>query len=603
MSRPQIFLGISDSHDAGVALMADGKVIAAVNEERLNRKKMAAGLPLLSLKAIWGIAGVSPEQVGAVGVAGLSSAAEAIPLNNDFSDNRGQHLFSQSAAEIIDRIPGGHGLMRSAAALALYRGMMPARGGARIFRIGELLQRMGVVAPVHAYDHHDAHLASAYYSSGAADSLVVSNDGFGDGLCSKVALGDPESKRLKVISSNSFFNSLGVYYNFATLICGFKKAHHAGKTTGLAAFGDPQRTIDVFRSMIRWDPASGIYRNDGGVFRNCIAELRQRLAGVSREDVAAGIQVHCEEILSAMVRYHMDRSGCPKVVLVGGVHANVKINQRIAEIPKLESVFVFPNMGDGGLALGAAFLAQIDVTGLPPDPRAIEHVYLGPDYSENEMLSAISEAGLPYDRPAHCARAIAALLAQEKVVARCDGAMEYGPRALGNRSILYPATKPEVNKWLNQQLNRTEFMPFAPVLRDVDADAFLKNYTTVNSRAAEFMTITYDVTDRCKREAPAIVHVDGTARPQVIRREVNPRYYDILTEYHALTGLSVLVNTSYNMHEEPIVCSPRDAVRAFWDSNIDALALGPFIVSNPARSEVLRTAGVGLSDDVSGTAP
>lgn len=579
-----IFLGISDSHDAGVALIVDGHIVAAVNEERLSRKKMAAGFPHLSLEYMMNRAGIRPKDISGIGLAGKSSAGAEIPLNNDFSNDQGKYLFSQQAAELIDRFPGGHDLMVSVASLAIYRAMLGSRAKRRTETIRQRLSTMGITAPINAFDHHDAHLASAYYSSGQPDALVISNDGFGDGLCSKVAVGNSATGGFEVISSNSFFNSLGVYYNFATLLCGFTKAHHAGKTTGLAAYGNPQVTLDIFRDLICWNEKSGTYVNRGRVFRNCIADLRHRLAGVSREDIAAGIQRHCEEILTSMVRHYVGLTQRQYVVLVGGVHANVKVNQRIAEIPGLESIFVFPNMGDGGLPLGAAYLAAVKY-GQGLKPSLMQHAYLGPAFPESKMLEAVTDVGLPFYRPEHYAREVAKLLAEEKVVARFDGAMEYGPRSLGNRSILYSATKPEVNKWLNQQLNRTEFMPFAPVLRAEDAPVFLKNFGPATSHTAEFMTITYDVTDRCKREAPATVHVDGTARPQLVRREVNPDYHDILTEYHALTGLSVLVNTSFNMHEEPIVCTPQDAVRAFLDSNIDILALGPFIVTNPSREK------------------
>lgn len=582
MHKNAIYLGIADSHDAGVAVIADGYVLAAVNEERFSRKKMAAGFPRLSLEYALNRVGVKPEQVSGIGLAGKSSAGAAIPLTNDFSNEQGQYLLSQRAAEMIDRLPGGHTLMASGPSLGVYRALMGIKAKDRTEAVRQSLSRMGIGAPVHSFDHHDAHLASAYYSANRPDAIVISNDGFGDGLCSKVAVGNQSTGRLEVISTNSFFNSLGVYYNFATLLCGFSKAHHAGKTTGLAAFGDPAHTLEVFRDLIRWNPESGTYVNHGRIFRNCIADLRARLAGVSREDVAAGIQRHCEDILTTMVRYYVERTQRRHVVLVGGVHANVKVNQKIAEIPGVETVFVFPNMGDGGLALGGAYLASLK-NGQELRPSVFEHAYLGPAYLESEMAEAVTEAGLPCYRPEHYAREVAKLLAEEKVVARFDGAMEYGPRALGNRSILYSATKPEVNKWLNQQLSRTEFMPFAPVLREQDAAAFLENYGPATSHTAEFMTITYGVTARCKREAPATVHVDGTARPQVVRREVNPSYHDILTEYNELTGLSVLVNTSFNMHEEPIVCTPQDAVRAFLDSNIDVLAMGPFIVTNPAR--------------------
>lgn len=580
MHKKEIILGISDAHDAGVALIADGQIVAAINEERISRNKMASGFPEKSLQKIFEITGVRPTDIGGVGFAGQSSAGQDTPTNGDFSNDKGQYLLSQRAAEFVDRLAGGRKLISTNSAAAAYRKTLSIRVPSRIERARYHLNQLGVNAPIQAFDHHDSHLASAFYSAGQADALIISNDGFGDGLCSKVAIGNLEKGGFDVISSNSFFNSLGLYYSYATLLCGFLKGHHAGKTTGLAAFGDPAKTIKIFQDMLKWDSSAGIYVNRNGIFRNCIATLRERLSDESREDIAAGIQQHCEDILSAMVRHYIELTQRKHVVLVGGVHANVKVNQRIAEITGLESVFVFPNMGDGGLSLGGAYLAAAKQS-VDFQPTAMQHAYLGPAYSERDLLTALGKTGLLYYRPEHYAGEVAKLLAEEKVVARFDGAMEFGPRALGNRSILYSAAKPEVNKWLNQKLNRTEFMPFAPVMRELDAPAFLENYNYKTARAAEYMTITYNVTDRCKREAPATVHIDGTARPQIIRRDINPGYYDILTEYKRSTGLSVLVNTSFNMHEEPIVCSPQDAIKAFLDSNIDALALGPFIVKNP----------------------
>lgn len=581
--KKNIFLGISDSHDSGVALIANGQIVAAINEERLSRKKMVSGFPKLALQKILEITGVRPQDIDGVGFAGKSSAGENMPTNNDFSKDSGQFLLSQRVVEFIDRLPGGKKIMSSNPAVALYRSTMPVHGLLRIKKTRQHLKQFGIEAPIQVFDHHDAHLASAYYSAGQPDALVISNDAFGDGLCSKVAIGNLQTGGFDTISSNPFFNSLGVYYNYATLLCGFPKGHHAGKTTGLAAFGDSTKTMGIFQQMIQWDPSLGVYVNHSGIFRNSIELLRERLASYSREDIAAGVQQHCENILTEMVRHFVKQTQRKHVVLVGGMHANVKVNQRIAEIPGLESIFVFPNMGDGGLALGGAYLAMTTMMPSILQPTIMKHVYFGPEYPEAELLAALGQTDLPYYRPDHYAAEVAQLLAQEKVVARFDGAMEFGPRSLGNRSILYSAAKPEVNGWLNQQLNRTEFMPFAPVIRELDAPAFFENYTDKTAHTAEFMTITYNVTDRCRNEAPATVHVDGTARPQILKRDVNAGYYDILTEYQKLTGLSVLVNTSFNMHEEPIVCSPQDAIKAFLDSNIDVLALGPFIVKNPSR--------------------
>jgi len=579
-------LGVSDSHEAGVALVRGNRVLAALNEERLTRKKMAAGLPTRSLERIWEIAGVRPEEVQAVGLAGFASSGEATPTNTDFSNDAGVKLLSQRSAELIDSVPGLRRIQASNPASKLYRAALRISGRGRRAAIRHTLDAVGVRAPLLVFDHHAAHVASAYYTGGDPDALILTNDSFGDGLCSTVAVGDSRTNRFRILQTNSFFNSLGSYYNVVTRYCGFPKIHHAGKTTGLAAFGDPEKTLPIFRELIGWDSARGRYQNRGRLFQNCAAEVDTRLRGHSREDAAAGIQRRCEEILCAMVEHFVRRTGRRCVLVAGGIHANVRVNQCIAGLQDVERLYVFPSMGDGGLALGAAFLAATGDGPVAFQPSLLEHVYLGPAYAESEMLAAVEGHGLSCERVSDSPAVIARLLAEGRIVGRFDGRMEYGPRALGNRSILYPATRSDVNGWLNQRLGRTEFMPFAPVLRAADAPQFLSSHSRVTEHSEQFMTTTCSVTTRCRREAPAVVHVDGTARPQVLRRETNPDLFAVLDRYHHLTGLSVLVNTSFNMHEEPIVCSPEDAVRAFVQSGIDAVAMGPFILRQPGSRRV-----------------
>ena len=246
----------------------------------------------------------------------------------------------------------------------------------------------------------------------------MSNDGFGDGRCCKVATG--RGGALTMVASNPFFNSLGVYYNYVTQFCGFPRSHHAGKTTGLAAFGDPSTTLKMFQSLIGWDEGRGRYLNHGRVFRNCLRDLCARLDGVSREDAAAGVQRHFEDVLAAMVRHWVSQTGLRRVALVGGVHANVKVNQRLAALPDVERVFVFPNMGDGGLALGAALLAARGSNG-GGTVRRLGDVYLGPCYSESKTADALRTRGLAFDRPKDLAVEIAKELAADRIVARFDG--------------------------------------------------------------------------------------------------------------------------------------------------------------------------------------
>jgi carbamoyltransferase len=263
------------------------------------------------------------------------------------------------------------------------------------------------------------------------------------------------------------------------------------------------------------------------------------------------------------------------------VHANVKLNQRIHEIEGVTDVFVYPNMGDGGCGTGAALLCLPEV----PVGRTLDDVYFGPEYSSAEIESALAAEGLRFERPDAIAEPMADLLAEDHIVARFDGRMEYGPRALGNRSILYPAKDPEVNLWLNQQLGRTEFMPFAPAALASEAKRLFEGLAGAE-KTSEFMTVTFDCTDEMQSSCPAAVHVDGTARPQLVTEKSNPGFHAILEAFAQRTGVPALINTSFNMHEEPIVCSPEDAVRAFLQGNIDYLAIGPFLVPHPRVAEL-----------------
>jgi carbamoyltransferase len=245
-------------------------------------------------------------------------------------------------------------------------------------------------------------------------------------------------------------------------------------------------------------------------------------------------------------------------------------------------------MGDEGLAVGAAFAvssALAKESGGKIISSKLSDVHFGPDYTDREIEAAVSNSGLKPQYIDDIERRIAVLLAEGHVVARFNGRMEYGPRALGNRSILFQATDPTVNDWLNKRLQRTEFMPFAPVTLEEFAD---QCYVDMDGARypARFMTITVDCTDWMKKHCPAVVHVDGTARPQIIAKESNPSYYRIVEEYRKLTGLPTLINTSFNMHEEPIVCTPADALRAFVEGHLDYLAMGNYLLRNPQCEEI-----------------
>jgi carbamoyltransferase len=264
------------------------------------------------------------------------------------------------------------------------------------------------------------------------------------------------------------------------------------------------------------------------------------------------------------------------------VFGNVKLNQRINELPEVEYLFVHPGMSDEGLPVGAALALAAEHGDYVLE--RIKNVFWGPSYGEAAIEKALAAADFPAERCDDIERRVAFLLAEKRIVARCDGALEYGPRALGNRSILYHAGDPTVNDWLNRSLQRTEFMPFAPAtLRSRAPEAYL-NLASAES-AAGFMSVCFDCTPEFKEQCPAVVHVDGTARPQLVDEHSAPGFAAILTEYERLTGVASVINTSFNIHEEPIVCTPEDALRAFATARLDYLVLGPYLVSQPGSRE------------------
>ncbi|MBI4099013.1 hypothetical protein HY442_00610, partial [Candidatus Parcubacteria bacterium] len=502
-------------------------------------------------------------------------------IRSDLSDEV-MPVWQRVGLRLLDITRLDRWVVGTGAGIALYR-LLLQNGRARPFRqLVALMAELGVRASLRRYDHHLCHLFSAAYTSGLPECLVVSIDGFGDGLAGRVAVF--KHGKLRQVTLTPIFHSIGVYYLFATNLCGFAKVYHCGKTTGLAAYVAPGgKALGYFRRVIAFDPRRGAIVNRGRFLYAALGEMRRELAGVSREEIAAAIQAVSEEVTVAFVRHWLRATGQHHLVLTGGFFANVKLNQRVAAIPGVERIFIHPHMGDGGLATGAAYGAALEFEPAAerPTPYRLSHVFLGSDLSGENLPRLLQEASLTFSQPADIDHEVAKLLAEGKVVARVAGSMEYGPRALGNRSILYQATDPTVNTWLNQKLKRSEFMPFAPMVLEEDAPKLFRGYSEQNAHAAEFMTITYDVTDQCKRESPAVVHVDGTARPQVIREAVNPHCFRILRRYRELTGLHAIINTSYNMHDEPIVRTAEDAIRAFLASKLDYLVLDDYLVWRP----------------------
>jgi carbamoyltransferase len=459
-------------------------------------------------------------------------------------------------------------------------------------RITEILRsEFDITANVRFFNHHYAHATSAYYTSPFRDALVVTMDGGGDGHSSHIYdVRDGVFKKLITVDS---YDSLGNFYAYITAICGFKAKRHEGKVTGLAAHGQPVYR-DIIEAMITYQNGQPVNRGHV-LFNSALDAIRNALpAKWNREDLAATIQVVAEDIARAYVAHWVAKTGHRNVALAGGIFANVRINEEILRIPGVENIFVHPGMSDEGLAVGAALAYDGSLrrrAGKRYEPLGLPDVYLGNEYSDKAIAEALREAGLETQHlPGRIESAIAEQLAAGKVVARFAGRMEYGPRALGNRSILYQPGDPSVNDWLNTLLRRTEFMPFAPAcLYETANQLFEEPEGGINT--ARFMTITFHCKPWMRERCGGVVHLDRTARPQLVRKQDNPSYYAIIDEYRKRTGVPVIINTSFNIHEEPIVRSPEDAIRAFVDSSLDYLAIGDILVKGQVGSAHAKNIG------------
>lgn len=605
-----IVLAISPlDKDSTVTLLDNGKVLFAAGEERFTRQKLQDGFPSRALRAGLAHTGISLKDIDQVAYPFFDSKKETELFTKNLQDEAnflnsapftGMRKDIETALARVPKrtesIPGlldpnetmqkgviHRWIYRMAGVEGVWSRQAAKRGSVTWKReaaashnawqqeLEANLKELGLLQKLKRYDHHLSHAAAAYFASGYDRALIVTLDGYGSGLAGSISIG--EGRRLRRIHKLEYPHSLGTFYESVTSSLGFKPSRHEGKIVGLAAYGEPKILLDVVMSRFIEEPGSFRVRESNNIyFSRYLASLFPKV------DVAAAYQRALEIVATNYIRYYVETTGIDTVVMAGGVMANVKMNQRIFEIPGIRRIFIYPNMGDGGCGTGAGFLACRE--SLDGD-TAYKSVYYGPEYSDRVIQEELQRAGLAFEHIDPIEPKVAALIHEGSVVARFNGRMEYGPRALGNRSILYRATEPEVNQWLNQRLGRTEFMPFAPATLYEERDRCYHHIDGAEL-AAQFMTITFDCTEFMKRTCPAAVHVDGTARPQLVHRETNPSFHAILTEYYRLSGIPSVINTSFNMHEEPIVNSPGDAIRAFLDGNLDYLAIGRYLVRHPS---------------------
>lgn len=548
-------------HNTGAALVRDGKIVAAMDEERFSRIKNDGRFPFSSLEAVMDDARIDADTIRMI----------ALP------DKRPLWELAMTVKYIVKTFVES-GVFMPRYLLSSLR---------RTLHLRRTVPRCLSSVPKVFIEHHLCHAASAYYTCPWDKATILTLDGMGDYCMAGIAAAGIKGK-INIIKRLNGFYSPGIYYAMITDLLGFTAGRHEGKVTGLAAFGNARPLMPVFEDILAYksgklDFFSKIipYEIDRYSFKkgqkDPIRKMKARLQGFGREDIAAAAQKRLEDVVTDLVADIVKVTGIGNIVLAGGIFANVKLNQKIQEMDCVDHVYIFPAMNDGGLSTGAALYAEYNCCGKKFIPKELHDVYAGSEFSDAEIEQVLVSDNIRYERPECIEKEIARLLADGQVVAHFNGRMEYGPRALGNRSVLAAATDPAMNRLLNHRLKRTEFMPFAPAVLCEHAKNLYENWTNDNI-PGRFMTMTFHVTEEHKRLAPAAVHADGTARPQTVDRLVNPRFYNIINEYYKLTGVPLVLNTSFNIHEEPIVRTPQEALKILRLNAVDALVLNKFLI-------------------------
>jgi carbamoyltransferase len=555
-------LGLWDGHEASVALLVDGALAFALSEERPSRRKRHSGFPVRALARCLAWAAARGLAIDAVALAGHDGRAPLRLLEPLYARSE-PHRDTGSA---LSRLVRGweNRLPRLPAVRAAERALGRAAVAAR------LRPALGTRVPLHTVPHHEAHAFSALFGPRRDGALVVTWDAYGEGLAATVRRADAPAAALVARGPDL---GLAELYGAVTQALGFREGDE-GKVMGLAARGRPAVARDRLRALF----AAGPDAPDGPRLRRPArpAAVRRLLAGVSRDDAAAALQALAEELaadwVGAALRVH--GGGRPRpLLLAGGLFANIRVNQALAALPAADGVFVFPNMGDGGLSAGAAHRVWWAATGALAAP--LEHALLGCAFDPVPALAAARARGLTLRRPADQAAAAAAHLRAGRVVCRHDGRDEFGPRALGNRSILFAADRPGLGERVNAALRRDDFMPFGPLIREEEARrAWPEGGRGPSCRDLAYMTVSAAADPALARAAPTAVHLDGTTRPQVVAAATTPALHRLLTAYVEGGGAPAVINTSFNLHGEPIVHTPEDALATFLTSGLDVLFLG-----------------------------
>jgi carbamoyltransferase len=566
-----IILGLNAWHaDASCALLVDGELAAAVEEERLNRVKHCAGFPAQAARACLRQAGVRPDQI------------DHLAISRDPKAN----LFRKLG-----------GLLTGAAPPSMLGSRLHNAGKVRSVQeqVAEALGVRQIAAPLHNVEHHRAHLASAFFCSPFEEAALLSVDGFGDFVSTMWAVG--RGNGFEVLGQIGFPHSLGILYTAVTQWLGFDKYGDEGKVMGLAPYGQP-RFADRLRAAchprgegfeldlewfthasegvaMTWDQGTpSISRLWSEKFLEELGPAREKgqpLAEI-HHDVAASLQAITEEIVIHLARSLQRRTGMTNLCLAGGVALNSVANGKLRGATPFRDIFVQPAAGDNGTSVGAALFVENMVLGRPRR-YVMEHAYTGPEFSDDECEAALARANLSGKKSEDLVEETAAAIANGEVVGWFQGRMEFGPRALGNRSVLADPRRADMKDILNRRIKHREpFRPFAPaILAERASEWFL------DAQPSPAMLMVLPFRQEKRALCPAVVHVDGSGRLQTVERAHNPRFYDLIAAFEKKTGVPIILNTSFN-ENEPIVCTPDEALACFQRTQMDRVVLGSWVV-------------------------
>lgn len=566
-------LGIHDGHNASACLLRDGEVIHCIQEERLVREKNYDGFPTRAVE--WILREEDPMRVERIALGGYSYS---VPLSRreKVSYYREEQPSIRSRAQARIRSVGKRLLQVMGKYEAIKRRRIRRRRVGNLESFFESDQLNRLVMPV---DHHRCHAATAYYGSpwrNGEPTLVLTLDGAGDGLCATVSVG--EEGEIRRIAETEQGNSIGNIYARTTLVLGFIPFEHEYKIMGMAPYAGvdgAERVYQIFKDYLTVDGLK-FKRKIPESTMHMVARLNRDLSFSRFDWISKGLQCATEDVVCEWVNNAVKETGIQRVALAGGVFMNVKLNQRISLLDGVKELFVFPSCGDESLSIGASYIAYRAGTGQSPAP--IGSIYWGPTVDNEAAKSALRKAGdsLRYRKVTDVDTELGRLVAAGKIVARCRGRMEYGARALGNRSIFADPSRLEVVRQINKMIkNRDFWMPFAPIVLAERRHDYFHNPGDFDS---PHMMMTFETTDRVEEMKAAVHPEDLTARPQMLREEHNPGCHRMLRTFEAETGRGVLLNTSFNLHGHPIVCSAEEAIMVLENSDLRYLGLADYLV-------------------------